>query len=198
MSHVRSTIGSSLIQSTRVITVSVRRWDVVAVLVLSGLAYLTIYLYAIGNLSYQPGIGRSMFVVDQPVTRMFEPGPGRFVYEPIAVIDLWTVTYLFSPLNTLIGGFLAVLVGLNLGLSYLAVVQPKSCGLGTSSGILASVPAVLAGGACCAPVVLIVLGITAGGTLLTAITWLLPVGVLLLIGSLIYLSRQIDPTALSA
>ncbi|MHC3438985.1 hypothetical protein ACYJ1Y_13025 [Natrialbaceae archaeon A-gly3] len=187
----------SVVRTTSVITSAVRRRDVAVVVGLTGIAYLLVYLYAIGNLTYQPGVGTDLFVVDQPLARAVEPGPGRFAYEPIAVVDLWTVRYLLSPINTAIGLGLATLVGLNLGLSYLAVAQPKSCGLGASSGLLASLPAVLAGSACCAPVILLVLGITAGGTLLAVIGWLLPVGVALLLASLVYLAGKIDPGALA-
>ena len=195
---VRSdTVLNSLVRTVSVVGSASRRRDAAAVFIATGGAYLLVYFYAIGNLSYQPGIGYEVLLVDSPLSRTFEPGPGRFAYEPIAIVDLWIVRYLFSPINTAIGLGLSLLVGANLALSYLAIVQPKACGIGTSSGLLASIPAVLAGGACCAPVLLLVLGITAGGTLLTIITWLLPVGVVLLVGSLVYLARQINPSALA-
>ena len=181
-------------QSVAVMRAAARRRDVGLVVFGSGLVYALVYLSAVGHLTIQPGIGFEVMVVQDPLARMFESGPGRFSYEPIAMIDLWLARYQFSPLNTIIGIVLAGLVGLNLGLSYLAVVQPRACGLGTGSGVLAAIPALLAGGACCAPVILLVLGITAGGMLLTVISWLLPVGVVLLVGSLVYLALQIDPT----
>lgn len=191
----RQSVADSVANSTAAVNLTTRRRDGAAVVVLSGVAYLLVYLYAIGNLTYQPGIGYGWLVVESPLARMFEPGPGRFAYEPIAMVDLWTVRYLLSPINTAVGLGIAALVGLNMGLSYLAVVQPKACGLGASSGILSSLPAVLAGSACCAPVLLIVLGITASGTLLAILPWLLPFGVLLLLASLVYLAGQINPTA---
>ena len=78
-----------------------------------------------------------------------------------------------------------MLVGLNLAATYLAWTQPKACELGLpSTAILASLPAVLSGTACCGPVVLIVLGIQASSVLLTAFQFLLPVAVLMLLGSL--------------
>lgn len=187
----------SLAQTRRVVHFASHRRDALLVFVLTGIAYLAVYLYAIGDLSYQPGIGQNIIVVDNPLIRMFEPGPGRFSYEPIAIIDAWAIRLLFSPGNTLLGLVLSILVGINLGLSYLAIIQPKACGIGTSSGILASVPALLAGSACCAPVLLIVLGITASGTLLSLIGWLLPIGVILLLASLSYLAKQIHPNTKS-
>lgn len=190
-------IRRSISRTVGVVSLAVRRRNAAIVFALSGIAYLLIYLYAIGNLSYSPGIGSDLLVVDQPFSRMFEPGPGPFAYEPIAIVDLWAVRYLLSPLNTAIGVGLAILVGINFGLTYLVIVQPKACGLGQGTGLLASIPAVISGGACCAPVLLIVLGITASGTLLAVITWLLPIGVLALFVSIVYLATQIDPVALS-
>lgn len=186
-----------LAHTATTVRLAIRRWDVTAVIALTGAVYLLVYLYAIGNLAYQPGVGRSVLIVDDPISRMFDPGPGRFAYEPIAVVDLWIARYLFSPVNTAVGVGVASLVAVNLGLSYLAVIQPKACGLGATSGLLASVPAVFAGGACCAPVALLVFGITAGGTLLAVLTWLLPVGVALLLVSLVYLAGRIDSQTLS-
>jgi hypothetical protein len=111
-------------------------------------------------------------------------------------VSVGPVTYLFS-LNTFFGLGIASLVGLNLGLTYLAWRQPAACGIGSSSsGFLASIPAVLSGTACCGPVVLIVLGIQASGIIVTAFQFLLPIAVVLLLGSLVLVGRQIDPARL--
>ena len=159
-----------------------------------GVAYLIGYLYAIGDLSIRRGTGLGIDVpVEEPLVYMLgRTGPASF--EAIAFVDLEPFRLLFSPLNTLLGIGLAALVGINIALSYLAVTQPRSCGIGASSGALASIPALLSGSACCAPVVLIILGIQASGLLLTAMTWLLPIGIVLLVGSLVYLGGKIDPT----
>ncbi len=156
--------------------------------------YLFGYLYAIGDLSIRHGVGVGIDVpVEEPLTHMLtRTGPASF--EAIAFVDLEPFRLLFSPLNTLLGIGLATLVGVNIALSYLVITQPRSCGIGAGSGVLASIPALLSGSACCAPVVLIVLGIQASGLLLTAMTWLLPIGIVLLVGSLVYLGGKIDPT----
>ncbi|MEM4781839.1 MAG: hypothetical protein QXG03_09805 [Halalkalicoccus sp.] len=137
-----------------------------AVFVGTTLAYLAGFLVEIGDLSLQSGAGLSMLVVEEPLARALEPAPGPFAYEGIVILDLGVARYLFSPINALLGLGLAVLVGLNLALSYLAITQPRSCGIGAGTGLVASVPALLSGSACCAPVVLIVLGIQASGLLL--------------------------------
>jgi len=82
--------------------------------------------------------------------------------------------------------------------TYLVWTQPKACGIaGSSSGFLAGVPALLSGTACCGPVVLIVLGVQASGVLLTGVQSPLPAAAILLVGSLILLGRQVQPSAMN-
>lgn len=175
---------------------ALRRRDAATAFGVVSLVYLLGFLYVIGDLAIRPGIGTGLIVVEEPLSRMLEPGPGPFAYEGIAVLDLGIVRYLFSPVNLLLGLGLSALVGLNLALSYLAVTQPASCGIGAGTGLLASVPALLSGTACCAPVVLIVLGIQASALVLSLFVWLLPIGVVALLVSLLYVATRIDPTVL--
>jgi hypothetical protein len=177
---------------------ALRRRDAAAVFGAVTLVYLLGFLYALGDLSVRPGIGTGLIVVEEPLSRAFEPGPGPFAYEGIAVVDLGVARYLFSPVNLLLGLGLSALVGLNLALSYLAVTQPNSCGIGAGTGLVASVPALLSGTACCAPVVLLVLGIQASALVLSLFVWLLPIGVVALLASLVYVVTKVDPTALDA
>jgi hypothetical protein len=158
-------------------------------------AYLTAFLVVMQDFTFDFSVGFSSLFVAEPLSRMFEPGPGQYQYEAIAVLDLWIGTWVFSPINTAIGLFISVLVGLNLTLSYLAVTQPRSCGIETGTGVLAAVPALLAGSACCGPVIFLVVGIQASGILLTAFQWLLPAAALVLLGSLGFVASRVDPTA---
>jgi hypothetical protein len=160
-------------------------------------SYLFAFLYMMQDIFIEPSAGFSVAVpVTDPLSVMFQPGPGLFSFEAIAVIELGIISWTFSPLNTAMGLSLAILVGLNLGMTYLAVIQPKSCGIGASSGILAGIPALFAGGACCAPVVALIFGIQMSATLVTAFTWLLPAGGALLVASLFYITGKVDPTAI--
>jgi hypothetical protein len=110
--------------------------------------------------------------------------------EPGAVVYL-------APLNTVLGLVLATLVGLNLAITYLAWRQPAACGLGASSAAaVAGLPALLSGAACCGPILLLIVGVQATGLLLTAFELLVPVATLLLVGSLLLVGRQVDPTLL--
>ena len=175
--------------------VTLRRRDAKLVFGVVTAGYLTLYLWAIGHLA--PGLGGyGVTVVTDPLSAFMRPALGPLSFTPVARIALGPVTYLFS-LNSVIGLALAALVGLNLAVTYLAWTQPNACGLGQStSGILASVPAVLSGTACCGPMVLIVLGIQASGVLLTTFQFLLPLAVLMLVGSLVLVGRQVDPERL--
>ena len=156
-------------------------------------AYLLGYLWAIGQLAVGLG-GSGITLVDEPLSTLGR-SEGPFSYRPVARIAVGRVTYLAS-LNTLIGGGVAALVGVNLAMSYLAWRQPGACGIGqSSSGVLAGLPALVSGTACCGPVVLLAVGIQASSALLTVFQFLLPVAVVLLLGSLVLVGRQltIDP-----
>lgn len=159
------------------------------------IGYLGLYLWSIGHLA--PGLGSyGVTVVADPLSKFLRPALGPFSFTPVAMVDFGPVTYLFS-LNSVLGLALAVLVGLNLAVSYLAWTQPKACGLAQSStGILASLPAILSGTACCGPIVLIAVGIQASGVLLTTFQFLLPVAAVMLVASLVLVGRQVEPRAL--
>jgi hypothetical protein len=188
-------LGSAVSRTITAATEVFRRPDATLVVVGTAVGYLLIYLYALGHLA--PGIGGfDVTVVSGALEKFFQPELGPFSFTPVARVSIGPVTYLFS-LNTVLGLGIASLVGLNLGLTYLAWRQPAACGIGSSSsGFLASIPAVLSGTACCGPVVLIVLGIQASGIIVTAFQFLLPIAVVLLLGSLVLVGRQIDPARL--
>ena len=168
------------------------RRDGLAVLVVTSVGYLLAYLYALGHLA--PGLGGwDVFVVADPLSKFFEPALGPLSYRPVARVRLGPLTYLFS-FNTVIGLGVAVLVGLNMALTTLVWRQPASCGIGErSTPLVASVPALLSGSACCGPVVFLAFGIQASSTMLTLFEFLLPLSVLLLLGSLVLVGRQFDP-----
>lgn len=171
-----------------------RRNDARLILVGSTLGYLLLYLYTVGDLAFTGRGGTSAFVVDD-LSRAFT-SLGFFRFEAIALVEAGPITYLFSPVNVLVALTLAVLVGVNLALTYLGWVQPKACGLDASSGVFAGIPALLSGAACCGPTVLLVLGIQASGVLITTFQYLVPVALLLLVGSLLLIGRQVDPALL--
>jgi hypothetical protein len=190
--QLRSRLATTGSLSTGVL----RRPDSLLAFLVVTVAYLLTYLVVMNDLTIGLGAGFAVEqVVAEPFSRMFEPGPGQFQYEAVAVLEVGIGIWVFSPLNTAIGLAVSVLVGLNLALSYLAVTQPRSCGLEAGTGVFAAVPALFAGSACCGPVIFLVIGIQASGVLLTAFQWLLPASVLLLLGSLVFIAGKVDPTA---
>ena len=177
-----------------VLSRALRRRDGAFVAVAAGLVYLSAYLFALGDLVLRRGVGTGLVVARDPVSAAFRRvGPAAF--EAVALVDLYHVRYLFSPGNVLVGGALAALVGANLALTYLALAQPKACGPSASAGLAAAVPALLSGTACCGPVVLLLFGVQASGLLLTAFAWLVPVGGVLLVATLVLVARRVDPAA---
>ena len=188
-------LGAAVSRTIAAVTALFDRRDATLVVVGTTVGYVLVYLYALGHLA--PGLGGfDVTVVAGALGKFFQPELGPFSFTPVARVSLGPVTYLFS-LNTVLGLGIAGLVGLNLGLTYLAWRQPAACGIGSrSSGLLASIPALLSGTACCGPVVLILLGIQASGIIVTAFQFLLPIAVLLLAGSLVLVGRQIDPARL--
>ncbi|WP_435335097.1 hypothetical protein [Haloarchaeobius sp. TZWWS8] len=191
-------VADRLGRTGRAVQLALRRRDSLAVVLAVTLAYLAGYLLAVGDLAVRSGFGTGYVVVSDPFSRMFEP-TGTFSWEPVALVDAEVVRLLVSPLNIAVALTLALLVGLNIGVTYLAWRHPAACGIqrstGTGSGasLLAAVPALLSGSACCGPVVLIALGISASGALLTVFAWLLPAGVTLLLASLVYSGGKLDP-----
>ncbi|WP_439025703.1 hypothetical protein [Haloarchaeobius sp. DT45] len=187
-----------LSRTGRAVRLALGRRDSLAVTLAVTVLYLAIYLLAIGDLAIRSGFGVGYIVVSDPFARMFETTTSRFAWEAIALVNLEVVRLLVSPLNIALGLVLAGLVGINLGVTYLAWRHPKACGIertdaGGGTSLLAAVPALLSGSACCGPVVLIALGVSASGALLTVFEWLLPVGVALLLASLVYSGGKLDP-----
>ena len=182
-------VGDALARTRTATAMALRRRDGQLVFAAVSAAYLLVYLWAIGHLAAGLG-GFGVTIVDDPLATLLQ-SDGTFSFRPIARVVLGPVTYLAS-LNTLLGGAVAALVGLNLALSYLAWRQPAACGIGqSSSGVVAGIPALLSGTACCGPVVLIAVGIQASSVLLTAFQFLLPAAVLMLLGSLLLVGRRI-------
>lgn len=186
-------VWQPLNQTQRAVQFSVgnRRGQAVTVGV-TGL-YLLGYLYAIRMLRFGEG-GFEVRVATAPAQRLFQQTFGSFTYEPVALLRLGVVTYQFS-LNTVIGLVVGALVGINVAVSYTAWRQPNACGVGTgSAGLIAGIPALMSGAACCAPVVVLLIGIQVTGALLVLFELLLPISVALLLGSLLAVGQRVDPT----
>lgn len=188
-----TTPGQALLARTGyAVRASLNRSDARAIIAITTVGYLLGYLWGIGHLA--PGAGGfGVTVVPDAASRFFQPSLSAYSFEPIAIVSAGQLTYLFA-LNTVLGFGLAALVGLNLGVSYLAWRQPKACGIGSrSAGALAGIPALVSGSVCCGPpILLLAVGAQASGLLLTAFEFLLPVAAVLLVGSLFLVGRQVQ------
>lgn len=189
----RGRVGRTVARTGFAVRAALARWDGRLVFAGVTLGYLLAYLAAIGHLN--PGDGEvGWLVVDDPLSRALQ-STGTLSWEPVARVEAEVVTLLVSPMNVLLGLGLAALVGLNLAVTYLAWRRPTACGLArSSSGVLAAIPALFSGAACCGPVLLVVLGIQASGVLLTAFSALVPLAAVLLLASLLWVGRQVDPS----
>lgn len=155
----------------------------------AALVYALGYLAAIGDLNLHAAFGRvGIRVMPDPLSLMLQR---RYAlqFEAIAIVDLPWAVWLLSPVNLGIALGLGALVGINLVLGVRAFRQ-RACGVGGATAAMATVPALLSGAACCAPVTLLLLGVPLTGGLLALFEWLLPLAVVLLIASAVMLGRQ--------
>lgn len=173
-----------------------RRRDARLVLLIAAVAYFALYLYTVGDLSVAPGDAGPLTVRTADDYSRALASLGFFRFGAIAVVSAGPVTYLFSPLNAVLAAVLSGLVGANLALTYLGLVQPRACGLETSTGALAGIPALLSGAACCGPTFLLVVGVQASATIITVFQLLVPIAVVLLVAGLLLVGRKVDPTSL--
>jgi hypothetical protein len=151
--------------------------------------YLVLFLLALGDISAG---GRGLEVLTTDWIRMFER-TGALTFEPIVQLTVPGVTILISPINVAIGLLLAVMAALNLTVTYLAFRQPRACRFNRSTGIMASLPALLAGSACCAPTIVLILGLQVSSLFITVFQVLIPVSVALLVATLVLILRRTDP-----
>jgi hypothetical protein len=160
-------------------------------------AYAVIYLLAVGDLGLvgrlggarggSDGSGGASVTLDTvaaPVSR-------ALAGEAVALLTLGPVELLLTPGTLAVALCLGLLVGINLGVSTLAYRKPAVCDVSPATGLLASVPALLSGTACCGPLVLIVIGIQASSALVSVISWLQPAAVVLLLASLVWASVRL-------
>jgi len=170
---------------------ALNRLDGRVTLGVTGLAYFLLYLVGLRHL----GLGRPGFtvsVVKDPLTRAFRQ-VGPFQWEPVALIVAGPVELLVAPLNMLLGGLLAVLVGVNLAVSVVAWRGPSACRLGPGAGTMAGLPGLLSGFACCGPTILLVVGVQASAGILSVFQWLLPITIVALLGTPLWTGSRVEP-----
>lgn len=152
--------------------------------------YLAVYLWGLNYLGPNAG-GTTLFVVDDPLARATER-VAPYQYEPVALVAVGPVELLFSPVNTLLGAGLGVLVGANLALSWVAYRGPEACGLSPGASTAAGIPALLSGFACCGPTILLVVGVQASASIIGVFQWLVPVSVAALVATLFWVGARVE------
>lgn len=174
----------------RVLWQNLAHWPLGLVLLSSvALAYAGLFLWLTGDLG---GGGSGGLHSTFPAWERVWQARGPFHFEPVGLIDIGPFIWTFSPVNTLVAWGLGLLLGTNLALGWRLRRVPRACGWQASgSTFLSSLPALLAGGACCAPLVLIWLGLPLAGALASISPWLIPLAAFLLLASLVYLIRAL-------
>ncbi len=152
--------------------------------------YLLTYLWGLRQLTASGRGGLDLFLVEAPLATMVSQ-QSTFVFQPIAKVVAGPLLILVSPVNVALGIVLGVLVGSNLAVSLVAWRGPSACRLGAGAGVTAGVPGLLSGFACCGPQILVVTGLQASAGVIAAAQWLVPVAVVLLIGTLLWVGNQV-------
>ncbi len=158
--------------------------------------YLLTYLWAIRHLTLSGTGGVDMFVVDEP-GRMALRQQSTFLFETVAVVEFGPIVYLFGPINVLLGLGLAMLVGTTLAVSIVSWRSPSSCRLGAGAGASAGLPGLVSGFACCGPQLLVVIGLQASAGLIAALQWMVPLAVVSLVGTLLWVGSKVEPETMS-
>lgn len=161
-----------------------------------GGAYVLVYLLAVGDIDLAAVAhwgGRAVPVTLERITAMRQP----FQFEALALVELGRVVVLLSPGNILVAGLLGALLGANLHGALELRRRPATCSpYARSGGLIGAAPALLAGGACCAPTLLLLLGIPALGAFTAFFGWLIPLSLLLLAAGRLWQRRQGAPAVL--
>jgi hypothetical protein len=150
--------------------------------------YLILFLVALQDIVF---VGDETQLRTTAWERMFERR-GTFTFEPIAQVTLPFLTVLVAPLNIAIGLVLSLLVGLNLALTTAAFRQPAACRFNRATGALASLPALVSGGACCAPTIVLILGLQVSSAFITVFQVLIPASAIVLVVTLTLILQRTD------
>jgi hypothetical protein len=151
--------------------------------------YLIVFLLSVGDLALEAGL-RSVSVNlvgdwRELILRQRVP----FQFEAVAVVSLPGAIWLLSPANLAIGLILGGLTGLQIALIGVARQCARACGLHPASGLISGLPGLLAGSACCAPVLFVLLGFQVTAAAVTTMSLMIPAAFVLLLAGLYVTAR---------
>ena len=160
-------------------------------------AYLGVYLLAVGDVTITPASDLSRFV-DLPSLQVAPDWTAKllgrraaFAYEPVlALYPVNHVTVLVAPLDLAMGLLLGGLAGLNLAVALLARRASRACRLRGLPGLLGALPALLTGATCCVPTLALALGAQFTLALLAVGDWLFPLALAVTTTSLLWSAQQ--------
>lgn len=149
----------------------------------AGLMYVVAYLYLLGDLGVGGDTGWGLRVAGNWHELWWRPR-ALFHFEGIAMLEAGWASLIVSPLNLLIATALGLLVTANVhGVLALRQAPPQCRVPGARAGLWAALPALLAGGACCAPALLLLVGLPGLGAFAGLFAWLVPLALALLAAS---------------
>lgn len=145
--------------------------------------YLAVFQIAVADLTID-GVSRpfSIFIVPNwEILLLRNRAP--FQFEAVAILEAPYLVWLISPMNIAIGMALGLLTGFQIALVRIARRCAVACGLSPATGIFAGLPGLLAGSACCAPILFVLLGVQVTASLVTLMGLMIPAAfVFLLVG----------------
>ncbi|MFB6127425.1 MAG: hypothetical protein ABEJ79_09070 [Halolamina sp.] len=187
-------LGGALAHAAAVTRRAARDPRAATVGIVVGGGYLLAYLLALGQLTGGDG-GVSLLVVADPVGRALRR-TALATFEPVARLTVGPVAWLVAPVNVAAGAGLGGLVGANAAVVVYARLQPSVCRAPSSRvGVVAGLPALLSGAACCGPTLLFALGVGGAGAFVGQLAALLPASAVLLVAGLVLGARSVTTPA---
>lgn len=173
---------------------AVRRYRLAGIV--AAVVALLLYLLAIGDIALGGRSGAGWVEVAPDWTGRLFRVRAPYLFEPVLALNpLSWLTMLLSPVNLILGGLVAGLVGLNLAVAAYAAARAVSCRRTGYGRLAAALPALLTGVACCVPTFLIVMGSGTAAVLLPIVMPLrglfYPLSLTLLAATLVWGARRL-------
>ena len=153
------------------------------------LVYLAVFQIAVADLTID-SISRPTSIFAAPNWESLllrERAP--FQFEAVAILETSYLVWLISPMNIALGLALGLLTGFQIALGHIARRCAVACGLSPATGILAGLPGLLAGSACCAPVLFVLLGVQVTAWLVTLMGLMIPAAFVFLLTGVVLTLR---------
>jgi hypothetical protein len=151
--------------------------------------YLVVFMIALGDLTIDGTMRPLSYVAVGDWANLLLRQRTAFQFEALAIVEAPFVIWLVSPVNIAIGAVLGALTGIQIALDRIAAQCSAACGLSPAAGILAGLPGLLAGSACCAPLLFVLLGLQVTASVVTVMGLLIPAAFVLLAAGLVVTMR---------